>query len=113
MDLAATIAAAGGATPTRPVDGVDLLGAPPPMGRSLLLESPKDGVRPGLPSYAGVVEDGWLYLEYADGQKELYNLAADPWQQQNRAAAPGLADVRRRLAAELDRLRICAGEACS
>jgi len=37
------IAAAGGATPTRPVDGVDLLGEPPPMGRSLLLESPKDG----------------------------------------------------------------------
>src|SRR5262245_36462773 len=37
------IAGAGGATPTRPVDGVDLLGEPPPMGRSLLLESPKDG----------------------------------------------------------------------
>lgn len=112
VDLASTIASAAAATPTRPVDGVDLLGSPPSMARPLLLESPKADVRPGLPSYAGVVEDGWQYLEYGDGQKELYNLAADPWQQRNRIAAPGLADVRQRLAAELDRLRDCAGEGC-
>jgi N-acetylglucosamine-6-sulfatase len=54
----------------------------------------------------------YLYAEYVNGEKELYDLARDPHELTNRAADPGLAPVRDDLARRLARLRACAGASC-
>jgi N-acetylglucosamine-6-sulfatase len=103
IDLAPTIAAAAGV----PLPGVD--------GRSLLplLEGPSDGWRHALliehmrgtnpiPTYCAVRTSRYLYAVYDTGERELYDLARDPYQLRNLSkAAPGL---RTRLQAVLDRL---------
>ena len=47
------------------------------------------------------------------GEEELYDRRADPYQLQNVAADPAYADVRTELAAKLERLEDCRGEACN
>ncbi|HYG64656.1 MAG TPA: sulfatase/phosphatase domain-containing protein, partial [Thermoanaerobaculia bacterium] len=63
-------------------------------------------------TYAGVRTDRWLYVEYQNGGRELYDLERDPRQLQSRHADPALANVRADLAGRLGRLRTCAGEGC-
>jgi arylsulfatase A-like enzyme len=61
------------------------------------------------PDYLGVrdVAGGFTYVEYEDGEVELYDLDADPWQLNSLGADPAYAAERTRLAA---RLRALAGE---
>jgi arylsulfatase A-like enzyme len=61
----------------------------------------------GVPSYFGVrdVAQGWLWVEYETGERELYDLALDPDQLENRADDPTYASVRAQLEARLDVLR--------
>ena len=47
----------------------------------------------------------WHYVEYATGEKELYDLAADPWELDNHAGNPADAAVQSALAARLAELR--------
>ena len=63
------------------------------------------------PPYDALRTDTRLYVEYATGERELYDLAADPYELQTLAqtAAPALLHA---LAAELAALRACAGEQC-
>jgi N-acetylglucosamine-6-sulfatase len=114
IDLAPTIAALTRATPRRPVDGLPLLplALDPEEGRdrALLIEG-FGRSRPQV-SYAAVRTDRWLYVEYATGDRELYDLHADPLQLRSRHDAPSLAGVRADLAARLAELRGCAGESC-
>lgn len=115
IDLAPTILALAGADPGRVVDGRPLL----PLARNpelekdraLLIEGFSRGRRAGLP-YAAVRTGRWLYAEYETGEKELYDLQADPQQLDSRHAAPELAGVREELAARLAGLRECSGEGC-
>jgi arylsulfatase A-like enzyme len=85
-DLTATIAAYAGVTPTIPQDGrslIPLLQNPAgPWRDSVLLE------RHVADDYFGIRLPGWTYLEYESGYKELYDLAADPYQMQNVARMP-------------------------
>lgn len=61
----------------------------------------------------GVRTARWTYLEHATGERELYDLRRDPFQWVNLVDRPGYAEVVRLLAAELDRLRDCAGPQCA
>ena len=36
-----------------------------------------------MPAYCGVRETRYVYVKYADGFEELYNLSADPYQLKN------------------------------
>lgn len=85
-------------------------------GHAGVLEPPEDGVS----ARAGVFQSGPLvafrtrnfkYVEYATGEREYYDLAADPYELQNQAAH--LDSVRlARLSQMLHRLATCAGAGC-
>jgi N-acetylglucosamine-6-sulfatase len=113
IDLAATIVDAAGATPGRVLDGVSLRAiAQRPRqfaGRRLLLETgPANG--PANPRYSALRTGRWKYVEYATGPRELYDLRADPFERRNIYAVRR--DTATGLAAQLARLRTCAGAGC-
>ena len=61
----------------------------------------------------GVRTGRYLYVEHASRDKELYDMRRDPRQLDNLVDLPRYRALRRTLAAELDRLRTCAGAECS
>jgi N-acetylglucosamine-6-sulfatase len=107
IDLAPTIVAATGAQPARIMDGRSLL--PFAMdrllysGRDLLLETPR---------YAAIRSPNWLYTEYVNGDRELYDLAHDPDELTSLHADPRYVRTQADLARRLTRLRLCAGPNC-
>jgi hypothetical protein len=96
------------------MDGVPLLplALDPAQGqdRPLLLEE----VNPasGRPSYEAIRTPRWLWVEYRNGSRELYDMEDDPLQLQSRHDDPGLAGVRAELSRRLAGLRKCAGISC-
>jgi arylsulfatase A-like enzyme len=112
IDLAPTIVALTGARSRRVMDGRPLLPlAVDPQqekGRTLLIE----GAAPGKPAYQAVRDASWLYVEYSNGGRELYDLEKDPFELRSRHAAPALASLRGDLARRLARLRSCSGKSC-
>jgi N-acetylglucosamine-6-sulfatase len=121
IDLASTILDLANAKPGRKVDGLSLL----PLiadklsnpGRAILLETFFNEPEPGDPSevanrYRAVRTDRYLYAEYGAGDRELYDLKADPWELESRHADPGFTARRGRLASLLHRLQECKGEVC-
>ncbi|MGQ0803311.1 MAG: sulfatase family protein [Actinomycetota bacterium] len=113
VDLAPTILAFTGAESLRRVDGRSLQGLLDRPGRDprdlpVLLEA--FDARSG--AYQGVRTERYVYIEYVDGARELYDLVADPDQLENRSGDPELATVEARLARQLARLRACAGAEC-
>jgi N-acetylglucosamine-6-sulfatase len=65
----------------------------------------------GVPDYDAVRTTRWLYVEYANGQRELYDLRADPDELVN-LAGRGHVSVEATLHRRLDALRNCAGATC-
>ena len=65
----------------------------------------------GVPSYDAVRTQRHLYVEYEDGDRELYDLKTDPHELHSRhdSAAPDLVSD---LDSRLDALRDCSGEEC-
>jgi len=63
-----------------------------------------------IPEYSSVRTDRYLYVEYATGERELYDLVADPAQMRNLAGTKPA--VERSLATQLARLRDCHAGAC-
>ena len=106
-DLAPTITAVTGAQPGRVMDGRSLIRfAKDPVyysGRDLLLETP---------TYAGIRTPNWLYVEYVSGERELYNLARDPYELTSLHADLRYTSTKDQLAMRLQRLRTCAGAVC-
>jgi N-acetylglucosamine-6-sulfatase len=47
------------------------------------------GYAPGIPAYSGIRTRRYLYVEYENGWKELYDVRADPFQLRNLAAGSG------------------------
>ena len=59
-----------------------------------------------VPDYFGVrdVENGYTWVEYETGERELYDLDLDPDQLENEADAPAYATIRQQLETRLDQL---------
>lgn len=115
IDLAPTFAAiAGAAAPD--VDGRSLLRLL--TGKAALrewrsdflveLQSKEDA---GITEYAALRSADRLYVEYASGERELYDLAKDPHELESIAAGAD-ATLLAQLSARLHSLRACKGEAC-
>jgi hypothetical protein len=60
----------------------------------------------------GVRTQRWTYVEHSTGERELYDLTADPYELRSLHADPRYAGVRTALAAGLAPLKTCAGAAC-
>jgi N-acetylglucosamine-6-sulfatase len=83
IDLAPTITEAVGVTEHDPYDGESLLpvlrGSATAGRDDFLLEHLSKGKSdPGGPSYCAVRNRNFKYVEYSTGERELYDLAADP-----------------------------------
>jgi arylsulfatase A-like enzyme len=114
IDLAPTIVALTGARARRQMDGRPLLplALDPAEGRNrdLLLEGlSRNSARP---SYEAIRTPRWLWVEYRNGSRELYDLDEDPLQLDNRQGDPALSAVQADLARRLAKLRTCAGSSC-
>ncbi|MGI5166801.1 sulfatase family protein [Spirillospora sp. CA-253888] len=127
-DLAPTFLELGGAPVPAATDGRSLVpflrGEDPPGWRNVALvehvkppPSAEDPDRqdsgPGAPPTYNALRTGHeLYVEYADGAREYYDLARDPERRENTAGklAP---DHRQRLAALLYALTHCSGQSCT
>ncbi len=112
VDLAPTFADLAGVAPENRVDGRSLVplleGRSPPSWRTgVLLEYVGDR---HIPAWWAIRTANFLYVEYATGERELYDLTgrlgpADPYELDNRADDPAYAPVLARLAARLAALR--------
>ena len=138
IDLAPTIVDAANAKAGRVMDGKSLLPllAHPSRqwGRDLLIERGPTGAQragtavgeigngddgnqgktaaPGDRQFVGVRTPKFLYAEYANGEKELYDLANDPDELNNVAGQPEYAALQAELAGRLAKLESCAGAPC-
>lgn len=116
-DLAPTLAAMAGVTPPAFVDGRSFLplltGTRPPWRRSFLIERrvTEEQVLTGAAMFDALRTADLTYVEYGNGERELYDLARDPYQLDNHvgSASPAwLATLSTRLA----ELKNCAGSQC-
>ena len=71
-------------------------GAPVSWRRQLLVESARTGPNPLVPGYCAVRGRKYAYVAYETREEELYDLATDPGQLQNRVREPGLRGQRER-----------------
>ena len=74
----------------------------PTLGRDVILEQAWywRAVRTTRSSNLGL----WHYAEYDSGERELYDLAADPWEMENVAGKPAYADIQQTLRQRLHQL---------
>ena len=118
IDLAPTIADAANARPGRRMDGRSVLplarSGQARWGRDILIEN-----GPGLArrrarvqAFAAIRTPRYLYAEYGNGDRELYDLARDPHELDSRHADPAYTAARAELARRLARLRRCAAAEC-
>jgi N-acetylglucosamine-6-sulfatase len=112
IDIAPTIVAATGARPRRVMDGRSLwpLLRDPALqwGRDLLVERPTSDPQ----VWAAIRTPRYLYAEYRNGERELYDLATDPNEIGSRAFDTRRRDLVQTLSARLAKLVGCAGPSC-
>jgi N-acetylglucosamine-6-sulfatase len=112
IDLAPTIVATAGATARRTMDGRGLWAllqgqATWATPRHVMTEdSPLGGVA-GI--FWSIRKAKYVYTEYANGDREFYDLAKDSAQVSSRHADPAYAAVRQRLASRLAAMKTCKG----
>ena len=126
-DLAPTILQAAGATADVTLDGMSLLpfalqgGLTTP--RAVLHEGlisgdvDRDGeaatrLKGGPGTYAAVRTPRYLWVQWGNGDRELYDLARDPLEHRSVHRDPAYAGVRAALTGEVRRLRGCSGARC-
>jgi N-acetylglucosamine-6-sulfatase len=108
VDLAPTIARLARTTLDPRPDGVSLvpllLGRDPPSWRPGVLSEFRGGL--GIPAWWAMRTPRYAYVEYATGERELYDVAgsrgtADPYELRNVAGSSHYGQVERRLASDL------------
>ena len=106
-DLAPTIVDVADASPGLLMDGRSLIPvAQQPgleQGRELLIEQH---------NLIAIRTESHIYAEHGTGERELYDLVADPFELQSLHEDPAYAPVRAQLAARLRELKGCAGPTC-
>lgn len=111
VDDAATILDAADAKPGRLQDGVSLLqfwrDGGKEIGRDLLIDN-----SPGAGHFDGIRTLHYKYAEYANGDRELYDLRKDPFELQSEHANPAYDALKASLAARLHALVSCSGASC-
>jgi len=107
VDLAPTILDAANVTAGLTTDGRSLL----PLAADRLADYGRDTLLE-TPQYSAIRTDRYKYVEYRTGERELYDLKADPYELQSRHNDPALARVRAELARRLATLRACNGASC-
>jgi N-acetylglucosamine-6-sulfatase len=114
IDLAPTIVNAAGARPLRVLDGRSLVplaqDATRRTGRDILIERGPGGNNQQI--FSALRTTRYLYAEYSNGDRELYDLGRDPDQLTSLHADPAHQALRTGLAERLARLRSCTGAAC-
>jgi arylsulfatase A-like enzyme len=114
IDLAPTLADLAGVAIPDFVDGRSLkplLGGAPTLWRHDFFVQYRTKSHRNLPSFEGLRSTEYLYVEYATGEKELYDVREDPYEMHNlaRTSAPALLAE---LSQRLSNLKHCAGAAC-
>lgn len=116
VDVTATVLDWMGVEPGLPADGTSLLPLvdDPSAGadRVVLLQSTERG-NGGAPPYVGVRTPRYSYVEYANGELELYDLEVDPDQLENRAGDVAYEAVVQQLEVLVDELSTCVGADCT
>jgi N-acetylglucosamine-6-sulfatase len=111
VDDAATITAAAGATPGLVLDGTSLLAlwrdTKKELGRDLLIDN-----MPGVTHFDAIRSRNFKYVEHQNGDRELYDLARDPYELASQHLNPAYDAVKASLAARLRNLVSCAGASC-
>jgi N-acetylglucosamine-6-sulfatase len=106
IDLAPTWAALAGvdAPGAEGASLVPLLASEPgPWRHEFLLEHLVNSATP-IPTYCGVRTEDHVYVAYGDGEQELYDVSADPYERTNQAGAPSAAGTISTLRADLAEL---------
>jgi N-acetylglucosamine-6-sulfatase len=75
-----------------------------PEAGSSIVAPPKD--------YEGIRLGPYKYIEWPDGEKELYDITKDPYELNNEARDPNLFPIRAFLHSQLIRLEACSGRTC-
>ena len=115
VDLASTIADVAGAAPRRRLDGVSLrrlAQRPSRFGRRDILLQNGPGAEAVNPRYTAIRTRRYKYVQYFNGERELYDLRRDRFEQRSVDGTRRYRRVQRRLARKLRRLRHCAGASC-
>jgi arylsulfatase A-like enzyme len=111
VDLAATIVDYAGVTPELPQEGKSLvpliMNTAADWNEEILLE--REGI--GKFAFDAIRIPGWKYVEYANGDKELYDLTIDQYELENIADQPEYQPKQSELAHRLQSLRN--GERCT
>ena len=116
-DLAPTIADLAGVSTPAFVDGSSfaplLTSSPPSSWRTAFLEEGwyLEGATPPIPTHKSVHTQNHMFTEYDTGERELYDLRADPYQLQSKPRT-GNEQLYSTLGSRLNALRACSGEAC-
>ncbi|MBA3723701.1 MAG: sulfatase [Candidatus Levybacteria bacterium] len=111
IDLASTIAQFAGVTPGIQQDGmslVPLIEGTATSWRSELLQrwGGGGGVTVGNPpNFFSIRTEQYLYIEYVNGEKELYDYAIDPYEVNNKAGKPEYATIQSDLVSRLTVLK--------
>lgn len=107
IDIAATVAELAGVDPGLAQDGrslLPLLKSRDPKWRDAFLveylDDPREEV--ATPRFVALRTTNHMYIEYDNGDIELYDLAADPYQLDNLAGDPAVAELQAALAARLE-----------
>jgi len=113
IDFYPTFAELGGATASSKVDGRSLLpvlkGTASTWRDAILLEK-RHKTKPGQSYFGVLTSEPRKYVEYQNGERELYNLRVDrdPYELENRYSGTRAADLK----ARLNDLKTCAGATC-
>jgi N-acetylglucosamine-6-sulfatase len=111
VDYTETLLAAAGVKAGRTEDGASLLplwrDGGKELGRDLLVDN-----SPGNGHFDAIRSRHFLYAEYANGDRELYDLVKDPYELQSQHANPAYDAIKAALAARLHTLVSCAGGTC-